>query len=314
MSRAMKPHVSRTLLGIACLALSSGAAAQGEDSRTWERDMQVIAEMLVGGFDNTNQVYFDFRAQRDTKHGRMHFDIRRVEAPELGDYVLVATGYRNGDETDDAGDFLWVLSPDDETQSVRMQSWRVETGVQADDLFNPALLAERESCLLYWFREAGQFRAEDDGSCGIDTPLELVLSEQQLWISFDGEGLDYKMHRVRNFECYADIPGVGGGRDIPYDRYDGLRLHDQGGQVWFTSKEGRRLGINLLLVDWPLNNYEGVFTRDSLVIYLSEEVDGERQELGYAFTVPEADRIGINLKWMLAMCFMKSNKFATPSM
>jgi hypothetical protein len=87
-----------------------------------------------------------------------------------------------------------------------------------------------------------------------------------------------------------------------------------GGEAWFTSKEGRELGISLFLVDWPINNYDGVFTRDSFVIYVSEKTDEGRKELGYAFTVPTADRIGINLKWMLASCYMTSNRDETPSM
>ena len=70
----------------------------------------------------------------------------------------------------------------------------------------------------------------------------------------------------------------------------------------------------MLLVDWPMNNYKGAFARDSLVVYVSEETDEGRQELGYAFTVPEADRIGINLKWMLVNCFMQSNADTTPFM
>ena len=107
---------------------------------------------------------------------------------------------------------------------------------------------------------------------------------------------------------------MGGGRDEPYDRYAGLELHDQGGSAWFSSKEGRRLGVSMLLVDWPINNYEAAFARDSLVVYVSEETAAGRQELGYAFTVPEADRIGINLKWMLVNCFMQSNADITPFM
>ena len=130
----------------------------------------------------------------------------------------------------------------------------------------------------------------------------------------NADGDDYQLHRVRPFKCYADIPGVGGGRDEPYDRYGEFELHDQGGSTWFTTKDGRELGISLLLVDWPINNYEGVFTRDSFVVYVSEKIDGERMEHGYAFTVPEADRIGINLKWMLVLCYMQSNRDATPYM
>ena len=35
---------------------------------------------------------------------------------------------------------------------------------------------------------------------------------------------------------------------------------------------------------------------------------------GYAFTVPDADRLGLNLKWALVSCYMKSNRFETPFM
>ena len=73
--------------------------------------------------------------------------------------------------------------------------------------------------------------------------------------------------------------------------------------------------MRLFLVDWPINNYIGYFTRDSLVIYIMEKMStGTIKEHGYAFTVPEANRVGINLKWMLASCFMISGQEATPSM
>lgn len=37
-------------------------------------------------------------------------------------------------------------------------------------------------------------------------------------------------------------------------------------------------------------------------------------ENGYALTLPEANRIGINLKWLLASCYMISGKVDTPTM
>jgi hypothetical protein len=124
-----------------------------------------------------------------------------------------------------------------------------------------------------------------------------------------------KLHRARQFTCYADIPGVGGGRNIPYTRYDNLSLHDQGAETWFVDKDGRNLGLRLFNVDWPINNYDGYFTRDSLVIYVIERLDdGSTKEHGYAFTLPEANRIGINLKWLLASCFIISGKVDTPTM
>ena len=173
-------------------------------------------------------------------------------------------------------------------------------------------------CPVWWTRDAAQFSAEGDATCteGVDSPVALALGEQQFWWTPRGASeAAVKLHRARQFTCYADIPGVGGGRDIPYTRYDNLSLHDQGAETWFVDKDGRNLGLRLFNVDWPINNYDGYFTRDSLVIYVIEKLDdGSTKEHGYAFTLPEANRIGINLKWLLASCFMVSGKVDTPTM
>lgn len=70
----------------------------------------------------------------------------------------------------------------------------------------------------------------------------------------------------------------------------------------------------LWTVDWPINNQAGIFTRDSLVVYVNEFIDGEMKQHAYTFAPPASDRIGINLKWILVNCFMESNRDATPSM
>ena len=298
---------------VSSIVACAQAWGQGQDSQPYERDLQVVAQMLSGGFDSSNQSYFDRRGDRDVKHRRLHVDVDRLVADELGEYVFAVSSYWDGDESLNAGDQLWILSADAGAEAVRMRVWPFDAPVQADALTD-GMLADRAACDLFWRREAAQFRATS-GNCGDGLPDAMVLSDKQLWATWGGGAdNDYRMHRVREFECYVDIPGVGGGRPEPYDRYDGFKIHDQGGSFWFTSKEGREIGVSLLLVDWPINNYEGVFTRDSFVIYAGENVGGQRKELGYAFTVPEADRIGINLKWMLASCFMLSNRFATPAM
>jgi len=300
----------------ALLVLLPGVVlAQGEDSTFFERDLAVVATLIEGGFSNANQSYFDVRGEHEVRHRRLHADVNRIDAPALGADVFVASLYRDNDESEVAGDFLWVLTADSEAGSVRMRSFKLEKQFAADATLSGEALNELARCDIFWRREAAQFRGAPNADCDDDMPTGFLLSDRQLWMTWSAqEGGDYKMHRVREFECYADIPGVGGGRDEPYERYEGFRIHDQGDAVWFTSKEGRRLGISLFLVDWPINNYKGIFTRDSFVIYVSEEIDGERKEHGYAFTVADADRIGINLKWMLASCFMKSNKYETPYM
>ena len=283
------------LLWLCSLTYGGQSLAQGQDTTPWSRDLQVIEVMLPGLYSNANQAYFDGR--------------RKIDDPQSRHNLLIETTDNGFDVTLSAPDGTvmsnqkWSLAEDDQRGAVRMDI--------SDATGTPL-------CPVWWTRDAAQFSAEGDTECTADhnSPSALALSEQQFWWSPRGASeVAVKLHRARQFTCYADIPGVGGGRDIPYTRYDNLSLHDQGAETWFVDKDGRKLGLRLFNVDWPINNYDGYFTRDSLVIYVIEQLDdGSTKEHGYAFTPPEANRIGINLKWMLASCFMISGKVDTPTM
>ena len=284
-----------SLIWLLPLTYAEQSLAQGQDTTPWSRDLQVIEVMLPGFYSNANQAYFDGR--------------RKVDDPQSRHNLLIEPTGKGFAATLSAPDGTvisnqqWLLDEDDKRQAVRMD---------INDANGKPL------CPVWWTREAAQFSATSDPECaeGIDSPDALVLGEQQLWWTPRGASDPaVKLHRARQFTCYADIPGVGGGRDIPYTRYDNLSLHDQGSETWFVDKNGRNLGLRLFNVDWPINNYDGYFTRDSLVIYVIEKLDdGSTKEHGYAFTLPEANRIGINLKWLLASCFMISGKVDTPTM
>jgi len=292
--RALK-NASFSLAWLLPIAVPNQGLAQGQDSTPWSRDLQVIEVMLPGFYSNANQAYFDGR--------------RKVDDPQPRHNLLIEVAGDGFDITLSTPDGTvmsnqrWSLAEDDQRRAVRME---------ISDADGTPL------CPVWWSRDAAQFSAEGDAECteGMDSPAALALGEQQFWWTSRGASdAAVKLHRARQFTCYADIPGVGGGRDIPYTRYDNLSLHDQGAETWFVDKDGRNLGLRLFNVDWPINNYDGYFTRDSLVIYVIEKLDdGSTKEHGYAFTQPEANRIGINLKWLLASCFMISGKVDTPTM
>ena len=65
-----------------------------------------------------------------------------------------------------------------------------------------------------------------------------------------------------------------------------------------------------------MNNLRNVFTRHSLVLYIGkkESADQESKEISYTWTSPDAQRIGLNLMWMLTNCYMISNEDVTPSL
>ena len=239
---------------------------------------------------------------------------------------------------------IYTLEADNDAKAVRMKMYIYDgpdhtamTDAHLDmsklDGLTPSTALYEEGCDVLWRREPGQYNGRTDlktcrrelagvGEANVD--FHIILNEEALWVlqlGFDDDGKQiygnadgdmYQLSRARTFNCYADIPGVAGGRDEPFDRYQIDDLHDMGGLKWFESKEGRTFGVTLRNVEWALNNEEGAFTRNSLVMYLLEREDDGVKTLTYGWTEPRAERIGVNMQWMLVNCFMVSNRDVTP--
>lgn len=311
------------LIALAGLLGLSGAGpgfAQGEDTTPTERNVQVIAELLTRVYDNYNQVYFDRRLgyPENERHDRREIRIARVGGPDS--MLMAYREFAGGDYSRVTRAGALALSADNDRGATRMEVWsRPADGLDpADDAAGVTRRPEEAAeCVVYWNREAAQFRGMAEGDCPA-WAAESLLGEQQMWLTAPGgtahPGGAYELHAARVMSCYIDIPGVSGGRDEEYRRYDNLEVHDRGGGARITHTDGRVIGLRLSNVDWPLNNYNDVFTRDVLVLYVLEHIGDEITSHGYIFTEPTAERIGINLYWMLAYCYMESNKVVRPFM
>lgn len=309
--------IGRFLIAVAALISPlSSALAQGQDSTPSERDILVIAALLPGHYNNANQSYFDVRLKRPEaeRHSFAEMMVSQVEADKLGAHVFTAR-QTTGDAT---AHLLYTLSVDNEARAVRMKTYRLEKAPAKKIKTRDA--AYVEGCDLLWRQEAGQYRGALEGnSCSIKgspagASYEMLLTPDALWHRGANKAPGYHaLDRSREFECYIDVPGVGGGRDIPYERLELGTIHDLGGEVWAETKDGMEIGVNLFRVMWPMNNYVGIFARPSFVIYVkTKDEDGKPKEVGYSFTSPDAERLGINLKWALASCYMLSNKSIDP--
>ena len=313
----------KSLLTVACLVTLLPAApafAQGEDSTPTERDVLVLAELLTRVYDNYNQVYFDRRIgyPENERHDRIELRVDRVGGPDS--MLLAFREFSGGDYSAVTRAGALALSPDNERGASRMEVWNRPVE-DLDPMAEGAGVSERPEtppdCVVYWTREAAQFRGKAEGECSAWADKSL-LGEQQMWLDAPGgrdhPGGTYKLHAARMMSCYIDIPGVSGGRDEEYKRYDNLQVHDRGGGARITHTDGRQIGLRLSNVDWPLNNYSDVFTRDVLVLYVLEYLEDGITSHGYVFTEPDTERIGINLYWMLSYCYMESNKIIRPFM
>ena len=308
------------LTGLITFSTAGPASAQGEDTTPTERNVLVIAELLARVYDNYNQVYFDRRLGRpdNERHDRREIRIARVGGPDS--MLMAYREFAGGDYSQVTRAGALVLSADNDRGATRMEVWaRPVDGLDpmAEDAGVTRRPEEAADCVIYWTREAAQFRGKAEGDCPA-WASESLLGEQQMWLTApDGmahPGGAYELHAARMMSCYIDIPGVSGGRDEEYRRYDNLQVHDRGGGARITHSDGRVIGLRLSNVDWPLNNYNDVFTRDVLVLYVLEYVGDEIKSHGYVFTEPTAERIGINLYWMLSYCYMESNKVVRPFM
>ncbi len=298
----------RSRILAACIAGLGAAAAlaQGQDSTPGERNLQVMAGLLAGIYDNSNQAYFDRRLKvpDEQRHVRTHVRIEASDAAASGEPQFTFALYRDNAAAAEQRE-LWRLTTDADPLLVRMRRYALNEGPPA----------YREECDVLWRRDAGHFSGRNDSD---DCSSAMQLNPRELWIGSGqrtggAEQIPLQLIRAREFSCYADIPGVAGGRDEPFDRYPIDGMHDQGALQWFETKEGRELGIMLRNVRWPINNEVGAFTRNSFVMYVLEKTADGVETVTYGWTEPQAERIGLNLQWMLVNCFVQSNRDVRPS-
>lgn len=304
------------------LLLASPVFAQGQDSTFAEREVQVLAEILPGGYDNWNQVYFATRTNQpeETRSRRQHSRISRLDLPAFGNHVFALRTHATGPADPVLAARILVLSAEPDGKSVRMKSYAPPAATAALETLTQAQMKTDSGCDVFFTRQNNVFFGRSkEGACivnGKATGLEMQFSPVAFWAVtlINGETpKPLKMDRVRDFTCYVDIPGVGGGRAEPFVRYENLKIHDGGGQVFFKTKDGKReLGLTLSHVRWAINNETGAFTRDSLVLYINEKIGEKVETLTYSFTDPAADRLGINMKSLLANCYLVSNRDVRP--
>ena len=106
-------------------------------------------------------------------------------------------------------------------------------------------------------------------------------------------GVTNVLRRARPFTCWASPRKADGS----YAFYNELVLHDQGGRVWIdATADHPRIGLKLRNVEWPT----GV-NRDSLALYAYQGLD-EDYSPAYVWADPEAERLGINTRWLQVSC------------
>jgi hypothetical protein len=303
-----------------------------------DRDLATFVSWFEGRFDNELQVFFepDLETPEEARHERIHSSFRRVNLPAFGQYVFYVEQFGAGDPGNIYRQRLYVVRSDYAANAIRLG---ILTPTAPDAVRgahrDPALLATltpeaatglHEGCAVFWRRRENQFIGETRrGACRIRSRRDgrtivveddLVLTADAIWIQDratdtsgrhvygNRAGVPHQLRRVRPFECWVSVlrgarhgDGGAGAEDQDWFFQRGVLLHDQGGAAVITTDEtpARQITLRLRRVEWPYGT-----NRPSLTLYVMEE--GSDRAVSYAWGEYDAERLGINLRWMQASC------------
>ena len=307
------------------------ARAQERSYTLLERELETLMVMWPGDYDNREQLGFDAAVgKRDTDSGghlRVHSQIRRVDLPNLGEYVLYVEEYKNNDPTSIFRQRLYVLSADEEEAAIRVKLLFFRDGKPfLGAHHDPELLAgitldamaALEGCDVF-IRRAGDWYegAMKTKTCLFGEGDERRYSDYQVRIFDHGywfrdrilsaatdepleQVADFSWHQLeqaRWFACMVDFPRPSGGPPSVTHHY--IKLHDQGGTFPFTHPDGRDMVLTMR------NNWSYGMQRETFVIVV-QEGDESGPTLVYAWGSPGSDRIGVNPGYLRVQCDLDS--------
>lgn len=289
----------------ACAALP--ASAQGASDTAvpayLQKDLAELTEMMTGRWDNDRHNFFaeDAGMDQSVLAPRQHLVIQPIEGSNGA--KLRAT--RKVEGSPDA-ELVHAFSADGLRAAIRQTIMR-PGGVLGD---------EAVGCAILWTRSASGFSGKGEGAAcpqifprpatGGALGITAELSEDDFWITSKRGDLkiEARMRRARPFECWtAILRGVehgDSGEGVSDDQWDfrtGILLHDQYGEAVLTTDETppRTVRLRLRNVDWPYGK-----NRPSLSFYVHEGVN--ERATSYAWGEGDAERIGLNLRWLQASC------------
>lgn len=316
-----------TALACTSLFYAGDGLAQERSYTLLERELEYLMSFWPGDYDNREQLQFDFNAGKKTVeeggHVRIHSQIRRVDLPAFGPYVLYVEEYKHNDPEQIFRQRLYELSADESEEAIRLKlhffrDGKAVLGAHEDPSKLEGLgredTAVLEGCDVLIRRDGDRLvGAMERKQCVFGEGDERRYSDYQLQLEpgtywFRDRILSYatdepleqvagfswhQLERARRFVCMIDFPREPGGRPVVTHHY--IHTHDQGGTFAFRHPDGRDMVFTMR------NNWSYGMQRETLVIVV-QEGDESGPTLVYAWGEPGADRIGVNPGYLRVQC------------
>ena len=312
------------LIPLVFLCVMNAAAKNLDD------DLRLMMQWFEGRFDNFQQTVEEKDAKAEFPHERIHSIFARVKLPQFGENVFYVQQYLDGNPTKIYRQRLYVFTPNKKEKAVELKIYTFDDEKKYVDanLDNAKFagltmqnLATTSGCEVFWRRDGEKFLgtmkpnacqvvSKRSGKTLIITD-DLFLTKDEIWINDQAKddqgnyvfgnksGVHHKLKKVRMFEGWTAVLKDGStamtGQDAPADAWDGQRsltIHDQGGIIKINDKFSAQLA-------------ELTYKNGTKVLKLGIVDNVSGKTVAYTWTNPEAERIGINLRWIQAGFILK---------
>ncbi len=310
-----------TFVFVLLVCFASVASAQSK----LEDDLRLMMKWFEGRFDNFQQTVEEKDARTEFPHERIHSIFARVRLPQIGENVFYVQQYMDGDAAKIYRQRLYVFTPNKTENAIELKIYTFpdEKAVLNAHL-EPAKLAgltldkmdSPKGCEVFWRLNADKFEgsmkrdacrvvSKRSGKTLIITD-DLFLTKDEIWINDQAKddqgnyvfgnksGVHHKLKRAGIFEGWTAILKDGStamsDADAPADAYDGqrnLEIHDQGGRVKINEKYSAELT-------------QLTYKNGTRVLKLGIVDNASGKTISYTWANPEAERIGINVRWVQA--------------
>ena len=315
--------IYKKIFVIVCLIFLSAASASAQSKL--ENDLRLMMRWFEGRFDNFQQTVEEKEARAEFPHERIHSIFARVNLPQFGENVFYVQQYMDGDPAKIYRQRLYVFTTNKQEKAIELKIYAFpdEKAVLNAHLDNSKLagltlekMDSPKGCEVFWRlnqdkfegsmkRDACRVVSKRSGKTLIITD-DLFLTKDEIWINDQAKddrgnyvfgnkaGVHHKLKKARMFEGWTatlkDGSTAVSEQDAPAEAYDGQRnlpIHDQGGRVKINEKYSAELA-------------QLTYKNGTKVLKLGIVDNASGRTISYTWASPEAERIGINLRWAQA--------------
>ena len=290
-----------------------------------QADRDEMLNWFTGEFDNFQQIWQEKEDKMvdSLRHEHIHSIFLPVKIPAVGEHVFFVKQYMDGDTDKIYRMRVYNFSIDKNEKAIRLDILTFKNPADEKTYKNanstpsvlealkPENFTSTDGCAVFWRKEKGQFIGYMKAkACNFVSKRSgkrvfitdsLRLTPNDIWIRDEAEDengnyvfghkakIPHKLMKCRPFKGWVAIRKDG--TEDKYEFVGNLRLHDQGWRMRVVKPDGTATPYTVELS-------QVIYEKSINVLKLAVYEEGKDKALSYTWSNPEAERIGINLRWI----------------